>query len=51
MTDSTQCWRNFPVSGHRKERLVLLDPRRLAEVAQLDPEVALDCPAAPLAVV
>lgn len=28
----------------RKERLVLLDPGRLAKVAQLDPEIALDCP-------
>ena len=35
----------------RKERLVLLDPRRLAEVAQLDPEVALDCPSPRLAIV
>ena len=28
----------------RKEHLVLLDPHRLAEIAQLDPEVRLDCP-------
>lgn len=35
----------------RKERLVLLDPCRLAELAQLDPEVALDCPTLPLAAV